>query len=162
MTRQHVALLLADGRRLTLGRDNATISGPTEYVPSGGLERLNELISRLLSFQGAFAALSIFTPDGQRGFGIWARGGRLSAFFTVRPDDQPSREPLLRNLFVGAGIEPTHDFLAPNGPADEHVRYLLYEIGTSAQSAAALAKAVLTKIFDIGRDDALEFALTGN
>jgi hypothetical protein len=144
--------------------ENGNPLGPPELAPepdrfrAHGLAQVEPYVARLMASPEGFAALSVFTPDGQRGLGLSRREGVPRINLNVDRLADAEREGAIRAFFTERRLVPEVDHLAGNGGVPEATRCLTYVLPADAVFVATLAREVLVRIYGVGENAALNFS----
>jgi hypothetical protein len=133
------------------------LPAPT-LVSERGVSQLPTQLARLSSSRSPSAALAIFTPNGQRGFGISKRGGQIVFSFIFDVRSAPKQEQAVRRLFKKLGSSPTEDYLASNGGIANATRILTYP-APSSPPLPALCLRLLREIYGVSDEEGLTYSL---
>lgn len=68
-----------DGGRRTFGGGKITVDPPPDKYEVNGFDYIEPYVVRLLESSASYTSLSMFTPDGERGFSINKRDGVIEA-----------------------------------------------------------------------------------
>jgi hypothetical protein len=131
-----------------------------DVVAHDGMSRVEPYVTRLMASRARFNWLSIFTPDGQRGFGVYYEHSQASLALNVDWRSEPKKEHDIRRMFAGLGIAPTEDYLAGNGGVPDATRILTYPVPGDASKVAALCCRVLREIYGVTDTGRLDFTYT--
>ena len=145
----------SNGGRLTFSRWSIRFDPPPHHYESNGLDHIGPYIEQLLVPSHKFKALSIFTADGQRGFGLSARDGLVQANLTVEWRDDPAKEAAIRAFFRDLGATPSQDYLAGNGGVADATRVLDYPLRGDAHEVTALTQRILSDICGVSPGESL-------
>jgi hypothetical protein len=153
------ALKTSLGGTAVLSAHEVSYNPPPDMCVIDSLTHVGSYVLRFLAVSKGCRHLLVFTPDGGRGVGLWNRGGQISVFITIQKADGPDTEGQVRRLFDQFGCVPKRDLAATTGNPPEPVRYLLFDVGSSANDIVALVTGILTKIYGVGECDPLEMTL---
>jgi hypothetical protein len=146
----------SDGSSVTLGPTGVSFAPPPDHILKNGLDHLQPYISRLVVLSKRYKALSIFTPDGKRGFGLSAKDGSVQAGLTVEWRQEPQCEAKIRSFFSSLGVAPSQDYLAGNGNVPDATRILEYPVNGNADEVTALTKRILKELCGISLEEPLD------
>lgn len=141
-----ISLTTSNGGGITFSRSGVSIDPAPDHYSSNGLEHIEPYLSRLLVPTNQFKSIAIFTPDGNRGFGLDAQNGIITAGFTVEWRQEGQREAAIRTFFKALQIQPSRDYLAGNGGVPDATRVLEYPVKGTATEITALAKRILQEL----------------
>ena len=105
-----------------------------------------------------FKFLSLFTPDGTRGFGFNAKSGVVHLNLFVDWRQQPQREAAIRAFFSSLSITPLRDYLAGNGGVPDATRVLEYPVSGSPAEVTALTRRILQELCGVSPVEALDIS----
>ncbi|MCC6738286.1 MAG: hypothetical protein IT452_04520, partial [Planctomycetia bacterium] len=114
------------GSTVTFSRTGVSVQAAPDHFAANGIDHLEPYVSRLLVPTGGFKFLHVFTPDGNRGFGLSARDGVVQAGLSVEWRQEAEREAAIRAFFASLGIAPSEDYLGGNGDVPDATRILEY------------------------------------
>ncbi len=143
------------GGTVTLSRTGVSFQPAPDHFATNGFDHIEPYVSRLLVPTNRFKFLHIFTPDGNRGFGLTARGGLVEAGLTLEWRQEAQREAAIRSFFGSLGVAPSQDYLAGNGGIPDATRILEYPLKGSTAEVTALTKRILQELCGISPDEAL-------
>ena len=129
-------------------------SAPDRYA-TNGFNHIDAYLTRLLVPTNRFKYLSMFTPDGTRGFGLDAKDGIVTASLTVEWRQEGQREATIRSFFNSFGVIPSRDYLAGNGGVPDATRVLEYPVRGNAGEVTALTKRILQELCGVAPTEAL-------
>ena len=154
----HISFSRADGGRLTFSRTGISFEkGPDRYT-TNGFSHIEPYVRRLVVPTNEFKFLSFFTPDGNRGFGLSAKDGVITADLTIECLTEPEREAAIRAFFASLGVAPSRDYLAADGGVSNSTRFLDFPITGTASEVTALTKRVLQELCSISSAEALDIS----
>lgn len=145
----------SDGSTVTFGRKSVSFESAPDYYPKNGFNHIEPYVSRLLKPAKHIRFVSIFTPDGERGFGLTARGTVITADLIVEWREEPQREAAIRSFFDSLGIRPSQDYLAGNGGVPDATRILAYPLKGNVPELTAITKRILEELCWISSTEAL-------
>jgi hypothetical protein len=148
------------GGALTFSRTGVSVQRPPDHYATDGFSHVEPYISRLLVPTNRLKFLRIFTPDGNRGFGLHARDGVVEASLTVEWRQDAQREASIRSFFRSLGIAPSRDYLAGNGGVPDASRILEYPLSGSTVEVTALTKRILQELCSVSPTEALDIKYT--
>ena len=140
---------------VTFSRTGVALGPAPAHHATNGFDHLEPYVSRLLVPTNRRKFLSVFTPDGHRGFGLHAKDGVVEAGLTVERRQEPEREAAIGSFFTSIGITPSRDYLASNGGVPDATRILHYPIQGSAAEVTALTKRILQELCGVSPSEAL-------
>ncbi len=143
------------GGTVTFSRTGVSFEPAPDHFATNGFDHIEPYVSRLLVPTNRFRLLHIFTPDGNRGFGLTARGALVEASLTLEWRREVQREAAIRSLFGSLGIAPSQDYLAGNGGVPDATRILEYPVKGSAVEVTALTKRILQELCSVSPEEAL-------
>ena len=144
------------GNKITFSRTGISFEAAPNHYTTNGFDYIEPYVSRLLIPTNRFKFLHIFTPDGNRGFGLTARDGIVEANLAIEWRQQAQREAAIRTFFSSLGIAPSRDYLAGNGGVPDATRVLDYPITGSTAEVTALTKRILQELCDVSPTEALD------
>ena len=150
----------SDGSTLTVSRTGISFESAPDYYATKAFDHIQPYIVRLLKPSDHLRFVSIFTPDGDRGFGLTAQGTLLTADLTVEWRDEPARETAIRSFFGSRGLSPSQDYLAGNGGVPDATRVLSYPIAGDASELTAITKRILEELCGISPSEPLNIKFT--
>jgi hypothetical protein len=150
-----ISISRPNGGRVTFSHTGVSFEPAPDYYVTNGFDYIEPYVSRLLVPTNHFKFLHIFTPDGNRGFGMSARDGKTEAGLTVEWRQEAQREAATRAFFGALGIAPSRDYLAGNGGVPDATRILHYPVTGSAAEVAALTKRILEELCGVKPTEAL-------
>ena len=130
-------------------------SAPDRYT-TNGFDHIEPYVSRLLVTTNRFKFLNIFTPDGNRGFALCAKDGKVEAELTDEWRQESQKEAAIRAFFGSLGIAPSRDYLAGNGGVSDSTRVLEYPISGNSTEVAAFTKRILQELCGVSPTEALD------
>ena len=136
----------------TISRGQIHFDSSPDHFATNGFEHIERYVARLVVPSERYRSLHIFTPDGNRGFGLSARGTEVEASFIVDTRSDLQREAAIRSFFDSQGIAPSSDYLA------ETTRVLLYPISGSTAEVTALTKRILQELCSVSPAEALDIS----
>lgn len=154
----YISLSRPGGGTITFSRTGISLEAPPDHYAANGFDQIEPYVSRLLVPTNRFKFLHIFTPDGNRGFGLSERDGVVQASLTVEWRQQAPREAAIRAFFSALGIAPSGDYLSDNGGVPDATRILDYPISGSAGEVTALTKRILQELCGISPTEALNIS----
>lgn len=143
------------GSTVTLSRTGVSFEPAPDHFATNGFDHIEPYVSRLLVPTNRFRSLHIFTPDGNRGFGLTARGALVEASLTLEWRREVQREAAIRSFFGSLGIAPSQDYLAGNGGVPDATRLLQYPVKGGAAEVTALTKRILQELCSVSPKEAL-------
>ena len=152
--RMYVRTVDADGKQIGDGKW-VDIPEP-DHFPNHGFDHLQFYLSRLLASPAPFASLTIFTPDGQRGFALHHRGKQTEISLIIDWRREPAKEAKIRDLFRVLGVSATQDYVAGNGPIPDATRVLNYPLGGDAHEISTLCQRIFSEIYGVTPEDGLD------
>src|SRR5437899_351007 len=84
------------GGSVTYSSSGLSFEAAPYHYATNGFDHIGSYVSQLLEPTNGFKSLSLFTPDGTRGFGLEARNGVVHASLTVEWRQQPQKEAAIR------------------------------------------------------------------
>jgi len=148
------------GGEVTFSRAGISFESAPDHFPSNGFDHIEPYVSRLLVPYNRFKFLSMFTPDGTRGFGLDAKDGVVHAHLTVEWRQEPKRETAIRAFFNSLAIAPSRDYLADNGGVAGATRVLEFPITGNTAEVTALTKRILEELCGVSPTEALDIRYT--
>jgi hypothetical protein len=148
------------GGAITFSRTGVSVERPPDHYATDGFSYVEPYISHLLVPTNRVKFLHIFTPDGNRGFGLHARDGVVEASLTVEWRQDTQREATIRSFFSSLGIAPSRDYLAGNGGVPEATRMLEYPLNGDTVEVTALTKRILQELCSVSPTEALDIKYT--
>ena len=156
-----VRLDRSGGGGVCVSRKGVCLESAPDHYAMNGFDHIEQYVSGLLESPKGSKSLTLFTPDGARGFGLNAEDGFVHATLTVDWRDEPQKEAAIRSFFSSRGVAPTRDYLAGNDKVHDATRVLEYPIQGSAAELALLTKRILQELCGISPTEALEMAIHG-
>ena len=144
------------GGAVTFSRTGVSFEAAPDHYATNGFAHIGPYVPRLLVPTNHFKFLRIFTPDGNRGFGLNAKDGVVQAGLTVEWRQAAQREAAIRAFFSSLGITPSQDRLAGNGGVADATRILEYPIKGSTAEVTALTKCILQNLCSVSATEALD------
>jgi hypothetical protein len=144
-----------NGGKVVVSRSGLEFERPPDRFPAGGVDQIESYVSRLVASPQPHRFIGFFTPAGDRGFGLHARGRMIEATLSCEWHQEPEREASIREFFGSLGIAPMDDYLAGNGNVPDATRLLSYPITGSSAEVAALAKRILVELCAVSASEAL-------
>ena len=141
---------------LNLSRMGVSYDPPPVRHATNGLSHIGPYVARLAVPSPDFKSLSLFTPDGQRGCGLDARGGSVKVSFSVAWKTEPQREAAVRAFFRARGIAPSEDDLGGNGGDPTATRMLEYPLSGNAAELTTLTQGILRELCGVSPTEALD------
>jgi hypothetical protein len=151
-----ITISTSNGGGITLSQSGIAREPAPDHYASNGFDQIDPYISRLLVPTNRFKSIAIFTPDGNRGFGLDARDGVATAGLTVEWRQEAQREAAIRAFFKELQIEPSRDYLAGNGGVPDATRILDYPVKGNAAEVTILAKRILHELCGVSPNEALD------
>jgi hypothetical protein len=151
-----VSVVKDDGSAVTFSRGGVSFEAAPDHFATNGFDHLETYIARLLVPTNRFKFLHIFTPDGNRGFGLTAKDGVVTADLTIEWRQEAAREAAVREFFKSRGTEPSTDYLAGNGGVPDATRILEYPIPGNPAEVTALTKKILEELCAVTPSEALD------
>jgi len=146
------------GGTMALSRGSVSFEDAPDRYTSNGFDHIDVYVSRLVGPTNRFKFLSLFSPDGNRGFGLHAKDGVVEASLTVEWRQDPQRESDIRSFFNALGITPSEDYLAGNGNVPDATRILSYRLSGSSNEVTALTKRILKDLCGVLSTEALDIS----
>lgn len=146
------------GGAIVFSRTGISLERPPDHYSVNGSDSIEPYIARLLASSASFKHLSMFTPDGARGFGLNARNGGIEVTFIVDWRNEPEREQAIRTFFDSQGIDATDDYLAGNGDVDDATRILSYPVSGRSAELTDLSSRILEHLCDVAPSEALHIS----
>ncbi len=146
------------GGTITFSRTGVSFEAAPDHYATNGFDRIEPCVSRLLVPANRFKFLHMFTPDGNRGFGLDAKDGVIWADLTVEWRQDAQREAAIRAFFSSLGIAPSQDYLAGNGGVPDATRILDYPVKGNAAEVTALTERILQELCGISPREALDIS----
>src|SRR5262245_7857109 len=88
----HFIFPRSDGSTVTFSRTGISFESAPDNYSKNGFDHIEPYVSRLLKPSNHNRFVSIFTPDGKKGFGLTAHGTVVTADITVEWRGEPQRE----------------------------------------------------------------------
>src|SRR5260370_13937558 len=107
------------GGTVSFSRTEIEFQGPSDHYTADAFDHIESYVSRLMAPSRKKRFVNIFTPAGDRGFGLYAGDGKIEAQLTVEWRREPQREAAIRAFFGSRGIAPAEDFLSGTGADPE-------------------------------------------
>jgi hypothetical protein len=148
------------GGTVSFSRQGIELQGPSDRYTAGGFDHIESYVSRLMAPSRKKRFVGIFTPAGDRGFGLYAGDGKIEANLTVEWRREPEREAAIRAFFGALGIQPTEDYLAGNGGVPDATRLLAFPLTGNASDVAALTKRILQELCRVSSTEPLDIRYT--
>ena len=148
------------GGTVTFSRTSISFESAPAHYPVNGFDHVGQYVSQLLVPTNSFKSLSMFTPDGSRGFGLDAQNGVVHATLTTEWRQEVQREAAVRSFFSALGIAPSRDYLAGNGGVPDATRILEYPITGNPAEITALTKRILQQLCSVSATEALDINYT--
>ena len=146
------------GGIITFSRTGVSFQPAPDHFEKNGFDHIEPYVSRLLVPSNRFKFVQIFTPDGNRGFGLTARGGVVEAGLNLEWRQEGQREATIRSFFGSLGVEPSQDYLAGNGGVPDATRILEYPVKGSAPQVTALSRRILQELCGVSPTEALNIS----
>lgn len=153
-----ISLYRPSGGTVTFSRTGVSFEAAPDHYATNGFDHIEPYVARLLVPTKRFKSLSIFTPDGNRGFGFNARDGKVEAGLTVEWRQEAQKEAAIRAFFSSLGISPSRDYLAGNGGVPDATRILDYPITGSTAEVTGLTKRILQELCGVLPTEALDIS----
>jgi len=153
-----ISLSRPSGGAVTFSRTGVSVEGAPDRFATNGFGHIEPYVSRLLVPTNHFKCLSMFTPDGTRGFGFDARDAVVHACLMVEWRQESQRETAIRAFFSSLGIAPSRDYLAGNGGVSDATRVLEYPVTGSTAEVTALTKRILKELCGVTPAEALDIS----
>jgi hypothetical protein len=151
-----ITFTTSKGRGITFSRSGVSMEAAPDHYAANGFDHIQPYVSRLLVPTNRFKSIALFTPDGNRGFGLDARDGVVTAGLTVEWRQEPQKEADIREFFKALQIEPSRDYLAGNGGVPDATRVLDYPIKGDADQISALVKRILHELCGLSPGEPLD------
>lgn len=148
------------GGAVTFSRSGVSFGRAPDHYATNGFDHIEPYVSRLLVGTDHFKFLHMFTPDGNRGFGLDAKNGVVRAGLTVEWRQDAQREAAIRSFFSSRGIAPSLDYLGGNGGVPDATRILDYPVKGNAAELTALTKRILQELCNVSPTEALDIKYT--
>lgn len=146
------------GGIVTLSRTGVSFQPAPDHFGENGFDHIEPYVTRLLIPSNRFKFLHLFTPDGNRGFGLTARSGVVEAGLNLEWRREGKREKTIRSFFGSLGITPSQDYLAGNGGVPDATRILEYPVKGSTAEVTALTKRILQELCGVSPAEALDIS----
>jgi hypothetical protein len=143
------------GSAVTFSRTSLSFDSAPDHYATNGFDHIQPYVSRLLTPSKRLRFVSMFTPDGQRGFGLSAEGTTVAADLTVEWREEPKQEAAIRSFFASLGARPSQDYLAANGGVPEKTRVLSYPLRGDVTELTAVTKRILKELCSVSAREAL-------
>lgn len=150
-----ISFYKSNGSAVTFSDTGVSFEAAPDHYATNGFDHIEPYVSRLFAPTNRFKFLSIFTPDGNRGFGFHAKDGGVMATLTVEWRQEPQREAAIRTFFSSLGITPSRDYLAGNGGVPNATRILEYPIAGGTNAVTPLTKRILQELCNVSPTEAL-------
>jgi hypothetical protein len=144
-------------RTIAFAKEGITLEAAPDHYAKNGSDHLQPYIARLLTPSGHFRSMSLFSPDGNRGF-LFTANGVVKAGLTVEWRKEAERERRIRSFFSSQEIAPSADYLAGNDGVPDATRILEYPISGNTLDVTALTKRILEELCEIKPSEALDIA----
>jgi hypothetical protein len=144
------------GRIITFSQTGVSFQPAPDHYATNGFDHLEPYVSRLLIPAKRLKFLHIFTPDGNRGFGLSARDGRIEAGLNVEWRQDAKREAAIRSFFTSLGIAPSRDYLAGNGGVPDATRILEDPVAGNSKDVSNLTRRILQELCGVSPAEALD------
>ena len=152
----HISFSRPSGGTVTFSRTGVSVEAAPDHFVTNGFDHIDPYVSRLFVPTDRFKFLHMFTPDGTRGFGLYAKDGVVHAGLTLEWRRESQRETAIRAFFSSLGIAPSRDYLAGNGAVADATRMLEYRITGSTAEVTALTKRILQELCGVSPAEALD------
>ena len=129
-----------------------------DHFASDGFAQIEGYVSRLLGSSARFTSIIIATPDQQMAVSLWQRAGIPELTLLVEWRSEANRERAVRQFFSERGLSTSHDYLTGNGGVPDAIRCLGYYLPPDMQFITALTKDLLSQIYQLREQDALDFS----
>ena len=146
------------GGIVSFSRTGLSFQPAPDHFEKNAFDHLEPYVSRLLAPSNRFKFLHIFTPDGNRGFGLTVRGGLVEAGINLDWRKEGQREATIRSFFGSLGVAPSQDYLAGNGGVPDATRILEYPVKGSTADVTALTKRILQELCGVSPAEALNIS----
>ena len=146
---------LHNGATITFSRTGVSFESAPDHYSVDGIDQVDSYIPKLLEPSRKFKYLHMFTPDGDRGFGLSVRNGIVEASLSLDAREETARESMVRQFFRELGIEPSRDYLSANGGVPDATRHLSYPLTADVHEITEVTKQVLQKLCSISPSEAL-------
>jgi hypothetical protein len=150
---------LQNGSTVTFSKTAITYESPPDYFSTDGLGQIDSYIPKLLVPSKKYKYLHVFTPDGNRGFGLSQRDGIVQASLNIDTKNEKERDNTIRGFFKQLGIEPSQDYLAANGGVQNATRILEYLLPGGEKEVTVLTKRILQELCGVLPTEALNIKL---
>jgi hypothetical protein len=148
------------GGTVSFSRQGIEFQGPPDRYIAGGFDHIESYVTRLMAPSRKKRFVGIFTPAGDRGFGLYAGDGKIEAQLSVQWRQEPQREAAIRDFFGTLGIQPTGDYLSGNGGVPDATRALTFPLTGNASEVAALTKRILQELCGVSSTEPLDIRYT--
>ena len=148
------------GGTVSFSRRGIELQGPPDRYPADGFDHIESYVSRLMAPSRKKRFVHIFTPAGDRGFGLYADDVKIEAQLSVQWRQEPQQEAAIRAFFEALSIQPTGDYLAGNGGVPDATRALTFPLTGNAPEVAALTKRILQQLCGVSSTEPLEIRYT--
>lgn len=146
------------GGGIVFSRRGISFLRAPDHYSVNGFDHIEPYVARLLASSASIKHLSMFTPDGTRGFALIVRNGGIEASFTVEWRTEPEREQAIRTFFDSRGIDAADDYLAGNGGIDDATRILSYPVSGNSVELAELSRQILEHLCNVAPAEALDLS----
>jgi len=156
----HISISRSSGGTVTFSRTGVSVEAALDHFATNGFDHIGPYVSRLLVPTNHFKFLHMFTPDGNRGFGLDAKDGVVHASLMVEWRQESQREIAVREFFASLGIAPSRDYLAGNGGVADATRILEYPVSGSTAEVTALTKRIMQELCSVLPTEAVDIKFT--
>jgi hypothetical protein len=143
------------GGTISFSRSGVSFGPRPALIEKDGVDHLGPYVERLLAPSRRFKSLSIFTPDGSRGFALTAREGLVEAGLILDRREEVEREAAVRSFFQALHVDASRDYVAANGGVPEATRILEYPLHGNAPEITAMARRILLELCAVSTEEGL-------
>src|SRR5262249_51384205 len=144
------------GGTISFSRKGIELERPPDRYTAGAFDHIESYVSRLMTPSQKKRFVGIFTPAGERGFGLHACDGKVEAQLSVEWRQEPEREAAIRAFFGALGIQPTVDYLAGNGGVPDATRLLAFPLTGKTSEIAEMTKRILQELCGVSSTEPLD------
>ena len=145
------------GGSISFSRKGIELDEPPDRYSGDAFDHLEHYVSRLMTPSQEKQFLGIFTPDEERGFGLYSYNGNVEAQLSVEWQQNPGREAAIRAFFEALGSRPTMDYLAGSGGVPDAKRMLAFPLVGSPSEVAVVTKRILQELCGVSPTEPLDF-----
>jgi hypothetical protein len=145
------------GGHVSFSRKGIELDGPPDRHTADAFDHIEHYVCRLMAPLQKKQFLGIFTPDGERGFGLYSCNGKVEAQLSVEWQREPEREAAIRAFFEALGSPPTIDYLAGSGGVPDAKRMLAFPLVGSPSEVAAVTRRILQELCGVSSTEPVDF-----